>query len=173
MHTQLHTVYTRVRTHTRLRQMSTLFPVDLPAPSSHPFTHTHTHTFQVPPPKRKPLLSHLSLSPSLWSCKGCVFIFLSFPLVSVSVSLELLLCLFFHHLPFFPGDAFSIPAHILTLYPTKPSISALQLRGTHASNALVRKNNYQVRGEGIQKEEDRPKACVVSAYKGLTQTGQA
>lgn len=62
---------------------------------------------------------------------------------------------------------------MLTPYPTEPSIPALQLMGTHAYNGLVRKNNYQVGGEGIHREEESPKACLLSAFKGLTQRGQA
>lgn len=59
------------------------------------------------------------------------------------------------------------------LYPTEPGGPALQLMGTHACNGLVKKTNYQVGGKEIQREEERPKACLLSALKSLTQRGQA
>lgn len=45
--------------------------------------------------------------------------------------------------------------------------------GTQAWNGWVRKTNYEVGGKGIQREEERPKACLLSALKGLTRRGQA
>lgn len=63
----------------------------------------------------------LSLFLSLWNCSSP--------------------CLSFHHLPFFPGEAFSTAAHTLTLSPTKFSIPPVQLMGTHSYHDLVRKNS--------------------------------
>lgn len=62
---------------------------------------------------------------------------------------------------------------MLPLHPTEPSSPALWLLGTHACNGLVKKANYEVGGKRIQREEERPKACLLSALKDLTQRGQA
>lgn len=84
------------------------------------------------------------------------------------------LCLSFHHRPFFPGEG---SLHLFICGPfTRPaelSHPALQALGTHACHGLVKKTHYEVGDKRIQKEEERPDACLLSALKGLFQRGQA
>lgn len=55
---------------------------------------------------------------------------------------------------------------------TEASIPAFQLMGTHACNGLARRNSYQVEGEGIQRDEERPKACCCLHSKASPKEGR-
>ena len=88
------------------------------------------------------------------------------------VFLSLWNCPSLYHLPFYPGGGFSMPAPALTLYPTEASIPAFRLTDTHACNGLARRNNYQVEGEGIQRDEERPKACCRQHSKASPKEGR-
>nr|XP_058938110.1 zinc finger protein 740 isoform X1 [Kogia breviceps] len=61
---------------------------------------------------------------------------------------------------------------LYTTSHTEASIPAFQLTGTHACNGLARRNNYQVEGEGIQRDEERPKACCCQHSKASPKEGR-